>query len=476
MTAPLSPDSFHRSIHNIMCHNSATSGPAQVPGNTSVPAHDTSTSSAGDASSGYESGMSSFENACNKSRSLKCTKACCKGKGKAKDRRVKIVTSSDIDSSEKAEATESASDQTTTSAQSSPNFKKNNKNKGKGKAVQNRSEIEDGSSAQTGGAPTDLETAVKYTTPSVDDPSWSISEDYRLRGMKEAGETWKFITDSLCKSKSDVRARWKILQSQTIASEATTKPETGEATTEPETGDATTEGESDRAAVEVASGHETTSDNETSDQDEESEESCEDADEDDADDDADEQTEEENDFVPSKKDKTHANMFVNNKWHRGTRNQKVAIENKWAKARAKAKAQDHDDSPMESGQGASDNSSESSSRFDYVDPEKREQMKYLHKQIYEEMYPADIHPQPDAYLNERDCALLSTIDSKYKQSRWLEMQANFYNVTGRMVPLEAIRDRCERAEAEKEARSEARKLDRRIKRVEKWMEDQGDED
>ncbi|CEI39585.1 hypothetical protein FVEN_g1875 [Fusarium venenatum] len=429
-----------------MGHNSTTSGLAQVPAKAPAPANGTSTSSAGDASSGYESSVSSFENTCNKNRSLKCTKACCKGKTKTKDRRVKIVTSSDVESSENAEDAKSAEDETTDVAS------------------------------------TDLETAVKYTKPSIEDPNWSISEDYRLRAMKEAGESWKFITDSLCKSKNDVRARWKILQSQTIASKAASEPETGEATTEPETGEATTEPEtgdasteSVRAAAEVASGDETTSGAKTSDRDEESEESSEDEGENEDTDDADEQvkdTEKHSNSVPNSKGKTHTKTIVNNKWHRGTRNHKVAIENKWAKARAKAKAQDNDESPMESGQEASDGLSEVSSRLEYVDPEKREQMKYLHDEIYQEMYPADIHPQPDAYLNERDCALLSTIDSKYKRSRWLEMQANFYNVTGRMVPLEAIRDRCERAEAEKEARSEARKLQRRIEKVENWMDGQ----
>ncbi|KAL4728415.1 hypothetical protein ACLX1H_005160 [Fusarium chlamydosporum] len=404
------------------------------------PAHGISTSSAGEDTSEFESGMSSLaeHNACNKNRSLKCTKPCCKGKGKAKDRRVKIVTSSDIESSENGD-----------------------------KATQTQS--------STGDVSTGLDTAVKYTKPSVEDPNWSVSEDYRLRGMKEAGETWKFIASALCKPKNEVRARWRVLQSQTIASEATTESETREATTEYETGDATTEGESGQAAVEVGNNGASTSDNDddTDGQDEEWEDTSEDGIdlENDGDDDTDgdeefeedENTDEETSFVQKPKGKSFENALVNNKWHKGTRNRKVAIENKWAKARAKAKTQ-NDDSSIESGQGASGNTSESSSRLGYGDPEKLNQMKYLQDHVYSEMYPADIHPQPDAYLGKRDCALLATIDSKYKRSRWLEMQANFYNVTGRMVPLEAIRDRCERAEAEKEERSEARKIERRRKK------------
>ncbi|QPC73488.1 hypothetical protein HYE68_004240 [Fusarium pseudograminearum] len=497
MVAPLSPQSFHQDIQNIIVMTPPPPSRARDRALRDRALRDKAlrdkvlrapvSSSAGDTSSGYESGTFSFphENTCNKNRTLKCNKPCCKGKGKAKDLRVKIVTSSEVessenaeaDSSENAEAAESVDDATNSRAKSSFNFKK------KGKATQIPSETE--TDTQTGEGSTDLETSVRYTNPPAEDPTWSISEDYRLRGLKENGESWKFITETLCKSKSDVRARWKILQNQTIISkptkpepvivEVTTEPGSGETTTEPEAGEAATEEESDRAVAEVASGAETTSDNKTGDQDEESEESSEEEDEDEDDDEDDEEqvedTEEETDFVPKAKGK--AQMLVKNKWHRGPRNRKVAIENKYAKARAKAKVQDNDDSPMESGQ-VSDDSLEY--RLEFIDLEKVKQMKYLHEEIYDEMYPADIHPQPNGYFNAQDCALLATIDSKYKRSRWLEMQANFYNVTGRMVPLEAIRDRCERAEAEKEARSDARKIERRIKRVVTWMEKQVDEE
>ncbi|KAM0360745.1 hypothetical protein HYE67_006827 [Fusarium culmorum] len=418
MVAPLSPQSFHEDIQNIIFMTPPP--PSRV---RSRALRAPVSSSAGDTSSGYESGTFSFphENTCNKNRTLKCTKPCCKGK-----------------------------------------------------ATQIPSETE--TDTQTGEGSTDLKTSVRYTNPPVEDPTWSISEDCLLRGLKENDEPWKFIAKCLRKSKSDVRLRWKILQNQTIISKPT-KPEPVivEVTAEPGSGETTTEEESDRAVAEVASGAETTSDNKTGDQDEESEESSEEEDEDEDDDEDDEEqvedTEEETDFVPKAKGK--AQMLVKNKWHRGPRNRKVAIENKFAKARAKAKVHDNDDSPMESGQ-VSDDSLEY--RLEFIDLEKVKQMKYLHEEIYDEMYPADIHPQPNAYFNAQDCALLATIDSKYKRSRWLEMQANFYNVTGRMVPLEAIRDRCERAEAEKEARSDARKLERRIKRVVTWMEKQVDEE
>ncbi|SCO48874.1 uncharacterized protein FFNC_12380 [Fusarium fujikuroi] len=89
--------------------------------------------------------------------------------------------------------------------------------------------------------------------------------------------------------------------------------------------------------------------------------------------------------------------------------------------------------------------------------------------VYGAMYPTHHHPQPDAPWVKGDCALLATIDSKYKRSRWLEMQANFYNVTGQMVPLVCFKARCERVEAEKAERSKTRELEKRMNKVEDWI-------
>ncbi|KAJ4123295.1 hypothetical protein NW768_009829 [Fusarium equiseti] len=382
---------------------------------------------------------------------------------RGKDLRVKFVTPSQAEFPS-SEGTKSAGDESTASTWSSSLKNKKRKGKGKGKASRIQSSTENESSGETDEPSTDLNTAVKYSNPVVEDPNWSISEDYRLRSMKEAGETWRFISTSLCKSRNDVRARWKILERQAIASDVTT---------EPETDGATTEGES----AEVDSIDETTSEDNASGQVDDSEKTSENGSEVDDDDDetnsdsTDDQddTEEEARSIVKPKGKPTANTSSGSKWHNGPRNRKVANENKWAKARAKAKTEEECESPFDTAQ---DDTSESSSCPGYVDPEKKQQMKYLQDHIYSEMYPPEIHPQPDAYLSQRDCDLLATIDSKYKRSRWLEMQANFYNVTGRMVPLEAIRDRCERAEAQEEDRSAARKLERRIKRVETWIDGQ----
>ncbi|CAH0053457.1 unnamed protein product [Clonostachys solani] len=80
------------------------------------------------------------------------------------------------------------------------------------------------------------------------------------------------------------------------------------------------------------------------------------------------------------------------------------------------------------------------------DKETRRQKKYLQRHIRSKMFPPDKYPKADETFSQADCEILASVESQYKRSKWLEMQANFYNVTGRLVPIELIRARCEREE------------------------------
>ncbi|GKT49277.1 uncharacterized protein ColSpa_09458 [Colletotrichum spaethianum] len=51
-----------------------------------------------------------------------------------------------------------------------------------------------------------------------------------------------------------------------------------------------------------------------------------------------------------------------------------------------------------------------------------------------------------ATRQRRDDKILASLVSRREATKWLEMQANFYNVTGRMVPLHMIKARCEAEE------------------------------
>jgi hypothetical protein len=93
-------------------------------------------------------------------------------------------------------------------------------------------------------------------------------------------------------------------------------------------------------------------------------------------------------------------------------------------------------------------SSSSSVETDSVDSEEEQQL-YLQEQIRNHLYPPYLSIEADDHFTRRDCEVLATIDSKMKRGRWLEMQANFFNATGRMVPISVFRDKCEAAELDR---------------------------
>ncbi|CAM1508508.1 Fc.00g053560.m01.CDS01 [Cosmosporella sp. VM-42] len=287
----------------------------------------------------------------------------------------------------------------------------------------------------TGGGDTSTsQTDAKKSAPT--DSGWTVSEDCLLRSMKEGDETWANICSALNKSKKDVRAHWNIIKGQPRPSDA---DETDLAPTTEDTGvesspPAKKKGKNGGKKKEEQPKNETKAKAEV---------------------------------------KGKGKATTNTKWHKGARNGKVAAENK----KAKAKAPQPD---ILSGEEASSEESSTWGVFGYGDREDRHQRRFLHDHIYKELYPAMIHPEPDEVFRQKDCEILATIDSKYKRSKWLEMQANFYNVTGRMVPIEAIRDRVLRAEEEEGRKKNERmrkrekakgkeEVEERLRKVEKWM-------
>ncbi|KAK7425489.1 hypothetical protein QQZ08_008054 [Neonectria magnoliae] len=317
--------------------------------------------------------------------------------------------------------------------------------------------VEDSSKASMSNGNTT--TSKQSTAP--DDPAWSISQDCLLRGMKEDGATWADIGGALNKGKKEAKARWQVIKDQL--------PFLSRDDPEPASG-------TDQAAGEVSpiEENEGKKDNESSQSQEKAPTSpvvC---------------VQEKKGNKPKPKGKQNSSNY-NTRWHKGKRNDKVAAENKQAKAKAKAtKAQRQtrqtlsgEESSSESSASSSSASAASLSQPGYDDPEKNHEMRYLQDHIYADLYPAVIRPEPDAYLGKRDCDLLAAIDSKQKQSRWLEMQANFFNVTGRMVSLDAIRARCERAEEVERAKTRRRndfELVDRLEKVERWVSKVSHED
>ena len=251
---------------------------------------------------------------------------------------------------------------------------------------------------------------------------WTLSEDYLLRGMKEDGRqpTWVEISKVLNRSKKGVQGRWKIIKDRAHCRD----------TVEEDENDTAEKKKNKNKKKQEKTGTKT-----------------------------------EHNELPTTKDTS--------KWHKGEHNTRVIAENKIAKSRAapKTAAAAADTATIFSGEEPSsdtdaDADADSDSDSDHDDlgygpcDERRRQARYLHRHVYAELYPPTISPVPDAYFGPRDCEVLAAVESRYQRGKWLEMQANFYNVTGRMVPLDLIRKKCERAEAEEAARQRGRRSKR----------------
>lgn len=63
--------------------------------------------------------------------------------------------------------------------------------------------------------------------------------------------------------------------------------------------------------------------------------------------------------------------------------------------------------------------------------------------LYDDAFAKKI--KPDDNFSPLDCRVLGLLSSKRKADRWLELQASFFNATGRMVPVELLRHKVEEA-------------------------------
>ncbi|KAK3181085.1 hypothetical protein K4F52_007626 [Lecanicillium sp. MT-2017a] len=128
-------------------------------------------------------------------------------------------------------------------------------------------------------------------------------------------------------------------------------------------------------------------------------------------------------------------------------------------------------------QSVSNSSSSALSCCDSLWKEKHLQRRYWLKHISSNLYPPYVELEADACFSQRDCEILKTLDSQYRKCRWLEIQANFYNATGRMIPLERIRTKLEQAEHLRAHLTKEQTVDgesvcaRRKRSIEEWIAD-----
>ncbi|KAI0977416.1 hypothetical protein F4678DRAFT_13816 [Xylaria arbuscula] len=87
----------------------------------------------------------------------------------------------------------------------------------------------------------------------------------------------------------------------------------------------------------------------------------------------------------------------------------------------------------------SDSDSDSSSEDDEVEAEEDlvaelwEQRRYFYDTVHVERYPDQKLLRPDRFYSESDCRILAGLEARYRADKWLHIQADFCNATGRMV-------------------------------------------
>lgn len=87
-----------------------------------------------------------------------------------------------------------------------------------------------------------------------------------------------------------------------------------------------------------------------------------------------------------------------------------------------------------------------------------DQLLHIQQQIRNNLHPAYLGLDPESRFMKQDCKVLAEVEDKMQRGKWLEMQANFSNATGKMVPLSIIRARCEAIDAEEQTRARDDKI------------------
>ncbi|KAJ2989258.1 hypothetical protein NUW58_g3563 [Xylaria curta] len=87
------------------------------------------------------------------------------------------------------------------------------------------------------------------------------------------------------------------------------------------------------------------------------------------------------------------------------------------------------------------NSSDSGSSSNDEDPniEYWAQRRYIYDTMYGQMYPDQKVLRPDRFYSESDCHVLAGLEARYRANKWLYIQADFCNATGRMVDAEILK-------------------------------------
>ncbi|KAK1729923.1 uncharacterized protein BDZ83DRAFT_449025 [Colletotrichum acutatum] len=373
-------------------------------------------------------------------------------KGKAVDTESKSVTEAETSSVVTSEAASSEGPESSASGET---------------ASEDKSTTDDASSKSA-----DASTGAQSSTTG----EWTASEDALIISMKEGGETWASIGNAINRGKNEVKKRWHVMKINVANSVESTCEAHTEETTQTESqaateADAKTEASQDEVKTDddkYKSKAERKAERKAEKQKQKNKETLK----------SDEKLKESQ--KPSKEVKITEGKKPESKLKEPKQRGKPAKPAPSEDSSKPATSDTNDETPSSSyrdrfnllhdASSASESTSSATSADDNdADPQaqyKRElagQERYIRRHVHPALYPptpAASHkrkrplpppahrraPSPADRQQRRDDATLAAVVSKREATKWLEMQANFYNATGRMVPLHMIKSRCEAEE------------------------------
>ncbi|KAF6812912.1 hypothetical protein CSOJ01_04912 [Colletotrichum sojae] len=272
--------------------------------------------------------------------------------------------------------------------------------------------------------------------------SWTDSEDALILSMKEGGETWAEIGKAINRGKNEVKKRWHVIKASS-ANSSDTQTDTAADSDKPS--------EDKPAEDKPAEEKKLTKAERKQKAREEKQAKAEKA--------AQEKADKEKAEAEKAEEKAKDEKKAKAKEAKQKKKEKAAKE----PAPESVSSESEDEAASSSSyrarlallhdtSSASDSASSATSGDDadapgYYDRELARQERYIRVHVHPALYPPTARaPSPADKRQRRDDAILASVASRREATRWLEMQANFFNVTGRMVPLHLIKARCEAEE------------------------------
>ncbi|TLD27307.1 hypothetical protein PspLS_05316 [Pyricularia sp. CBS 133598] len=258
---------------------------------------------------------------------------------------------------------------------------------------------------QTGDDEKPAEQTIATTKPSAAGDGWTLSKDALLRSMKDGGETWVTIASAISMHKNVCKARWKELSANGDGGgdkkeeKAKEKPdEQGKDKNQTNHDDGEAKGAEVAPAALIADT--TLADNNVAPGD-----------------------------ATSNDAGNEVSTAVNNKKQKQKKKTKLSEKVKKIMAEKNiAKATPGSDDGASSAQSGGAGHARVATWLG------------VHGPHYASVQVPDF-PTPGNGWTAEDCAVLGTLERKRRVERWLDLQANFYNATGRMVSIEVLKDK-----------------------------------